>query len=516
MYSTPTDSENNGERKDVTNEASKQVDPCLIAAVNKITTSMEGLRVIHRERMLSDITFYSDDEDAMSIHSDKRRSKVCSICKGESETYHLNYGASSCFSCRAFFRRAIQKDRDPKFVCKRGGKCEITLKTRKQCRKCRYEACLQNGMAPDAVLNSMQKKERFRKMIQKRLGPNGSEVDLLADLPLSYNMNLESIKELVKAAQGTKGDHDEAKLDEQEIGEFMEQLRVKRKVDGDESGRPMDMSNSNMKLHYKRKFIQMYQEEEEHHSSSMSSQSSDSGFSGEGFQPLTSGPLIPSPNPAAMKHKAFSLNFCWMTAQMKFRISPEIIRSFINYHQTGQTLNMNHFIDLLRLLTSLFHNFARQFPDFSVLSLRTQEFLLRENTPLFLAFFLGKYFGSQSGSQQLRWLFPSHKVEGFVQSVPFLRIQESLGLISNPREALMFEKIVSTIANQNFEYKHIHVIAHACLFYVPKVVPHEDVVLLGQFTSESREFLAAEGLDPSQLPLLFQNLETLAKIFSYL
>lgn len=481
-------------------------------------SSMEGLRVIPRERMMSDISFCSDEEDdAMGLNSDKRRSKVCSICKGESETYHLNYGASSCFSCRAFFRRAIQKDRNPKFVCKRGGKCEITLKTRKQCRKCRYEACLQNGMAPDAVLNSMQKKERFRKMIQKRLGPKGIEVDLLADLPLSYNMNLDSIKELVKAAQGTKRGHSESDLDEQEIGEFMEQLRVKRKADEDELGQPVDMSDPsmNMKRHYKRKFLQMYQEEEENHSSSMSSQSSESGYSGDVFQPPPMGPLNPS-NIAVMKHKAFSLSFCWMSAQMNFRISPDIIRSFINYHQTGLSLSMDHFIDLLRLLTSLFHNFARQFPDFGVLSSTTQEFLLRENTPLFLAFFLGKYFGSESGSQQLRWLFPSHRVEGFVQNAPFLRIQESLGLISDPREALMFEKIVAAVANQNLQYKNMHVIAHACLFYVPKVVPQEDVVLLGQFTSESRDFMANEGLDPSQLPFLFQNLEALAKIFAYL
>ena len=36
------------------------------------------------------------------------RSKVCAVCGGESQTYHLNFGVGSCNSCRAFFRRSVQ------------------------------------------------------------------------------------------------------------------------------------------------------------------------------------------------------------------------------------------------------------------------------------------------------------------------------------------------------------------------------------------------------------------------
>ena len=49
-----------------------------------------------------------------------RRSTICAICSEDTGNYHLNYGASACYSCRAFFRRAIQKDRNPQFICKRG------------------------------------------------------------------------------------------------------------------------------------------------------------------------------------------------------------------------------------------------------------------------------------------------------------------------------------------------------------------------------------------------------------
>ncbi len=37
------------------------------------------------------------------------RSKVCAVCGFVSATFHLSYGASACLSCRAFFRRIVNK-----------------------------------------------------------------------------------------------------------------------------------------------------------------------------------------------------------------------------------------------------------------------------------------------------------------------------------------------------------------------------------------------------------------------
>ncbi len=37
--------------------------------------------------------------------SERRRSRLCLVCGGDAESFHLNYGASACLSCRAFFRR---------------------------------------------------------------------------------------------------------------------------------------------------------------------------------------------------------------------------------------------------------------------------------------------------------------------------------------------------------------------------------------------------------------------------
>ena len=74
---------------------------------------------------------------------DKSRSRICSICRGETESFHLNYGASSCFSCRAFFRRLLQKHkgvpRENSYLCKQDGKCELTPENRAKCKKCRLK-----------------------------------------------------------------------------------------------------------------------------------------------------------------------------------------------------------------------------------------------------------------------------------------------------------------------------------------------------------------------------------------
>ena len=71
---------------------------------------------------------------------------TCPICKFKSDQpLQFHYGGMACFSCRAFFRRAHQKTKSPNFMCKRNDTCEVTVKTRRRCQKCRYLLCLKNG-----------------------------------------------------------------------------------------------------------------------------------------------------------------------------------------------------------------------------------------------------------------------------------------------------------------------------------------------------------------------------------
>lgn len=97
--------------------------------------------------------------------------KVCFVCSEiakPDQDHTPHYGGIVCLSCRAFFRRAHQKTRNPKFFCKNSNQCQITFKNRRRCQKCRYVRCIISGMTPEAVLSDDQKQIRFRKLLQKK------------------------------------------------------------------------------------------------------------------------------------------------------------------------------------------------------------------------------------------------------------------------------------------------------------------------------------------------------------
>ena len=80
----------------------------------------------------------------------------------------MSYGCRACFSCKAFFRRAHAHTKTPSFVCKNQDQCEVTVKTKRSCQKCRYALCIGSGMKPELVLTKDQITSRFRKALKKK------------------------------------------------------------------------------------------------------------------------------------------------------------------------------------------------------------------------------------------------------------------------------------------------------------------------------------------------------------
>jgi len=99
----------------------------------------------------------------------------CKICK-EPAAKHIHYGAVSCFSCRAFFRRSIQNETSETYVCRRNKDCQINIKTRRNCQYCRYRRCLDVGMKPSWVLSPDERERRFKKSKDKK---NSKPVELI-------------------------------------------------------------------------------------------------------------------------------------------------------------------------------------------------------------------------------------------------------------------------------------------------------------------------------------------------
>ncbi|CAF0864713.1 unnamed protein product [Brachionus calyciflorus] len=71
----------------------------------------------------------------------------CKVCKDKATGIH--YGIPSCEGCKGFFKRSVEKNE--KYVCYFGFKCEITPKQRKRCKFCRWKACLAAGMSFEGI-----------------------------------------------------------------------------------------------------------------------------------------------------------------------------------------------------------------------------------------------------------------------------------------------------------------------------------------------------------------------------
>ena len=97
-----------------------------------------------------------------SEEGDKRPVSDCHVC-GDKAIAHLHYGGICCYSCKAFFRRAVQNGKDASYKCKAGSECEVSQHTRRGCQKCRFEKCLRVGMTASWVLSDEQCQIRFGK-----------------------------------------------------------------------------------------------------------------------------------------------------------------------------------------------------------------------------------------------------------------------------------------------------------------------------------------------------------------
>ena len=93
------------------------------------------------------------------------RKVKCQVCEDVAND-HIHYGATTCYSCRAFFRRSITSHSH--YKCAKTNSCEINSQTRKQCQACRMEKCQQAGMKATWVMTEEEKREKKEAAIAKK------------------------------------------------------------------------------------------------------------------------------------------------------------------------------------------------------------------------------------------------------------------------------------------------------------------------------------------------------------
>ncbi|TGZ65983.1 hypothetical protein CRM22_005579 [Opisthorchis felineus] len=94
----------------------------------------------------------------------RRRNKQCNVCGDAAMGF--NFGAVTCESCKAFFRRTARKAQVAN--CVFNEKCTITVATRRFCSHCRLKKCFAAGMKSSLILDDKAKQERHEKIAKNR------------------------------------------------------------------------------------------------------------------------------------------------------------------------------------------------------------------------------------------------------------------------------------------------------------------------------------------------------------
>ncbi|CAG2105284.1 unnamed protein product, partial [Medioppia subpectinata] len=100
------------------------------------------------------------------MNNNTKTVKICQIC-GDYKQVGRNYGAITCETCKAFFRRLSLKDNNC-IECVSDGNCIITSQTRKMCQKCRLDKCLAVGMKSQIIRSDEENEWRRRMGEEKR------------------------------------------------------------------------------------------------------------------------------------------------------------------------------------------------------------------------------------------------------------------------------------------------------------------------------------------------------------
>ncbi|XP_060072442.1 uncharacterized protein LOC132552296 [Ylistrum balloti] len=100
----------------------------------------------------------------------------CRVCNDHATGVH--YGVASCEGCKGFFKRSIT--REEKYKCFFGGSCALTPQNRSRCKACRFQMCLKQGMAVDAVkmgrIPKLEKEKALRDFNMNQSLANVSDV----------------------------------------------------------------------------------------------------------------------------------------------------------------------------------------------------------------------------------------------------------------------------------------------------------------------------------------------------
>merc|ERR1739838_780919 len=118
---------------------------------------------------------------------------VCGVCGSPATDVH-HYGATSCYSCRAFFRRSIGSGKDYRYCSRKTDACVVDAVSRTNCKKCRFQKCLQVGMKPEKVDRVRKKNKIIKTEIKEEIIEENHQSDSCTSVETNEFFNFRDSK----------------------------------------------------------------------------------------------------------------------------------------------------------------------------------------------------------------------------------------------------------------------------------------------------------------------------------
>uniref|UniRef100_A0A915LBN9 Nuclear receptor domain-containing protein n=1 Tax=Meloidogyne javanica TaxID=6303 RepID=A0A915LBN9_MELJA len=93
--------------------------------------------------------------------------KICRVCGDKAYSY--NFNVITCESCKAFFRRNANKEKEIR--CPFNEQCDINTVSRRFCQRCRLQKCFRVGMKKEWIMSDearLEKKQRIQENRERR------------------------------------------------------------------------------------------------------------------------------------------------------------------------------------------------------------------------------------------------------------------------------------------------------------------------------------------------------------
>lgn len=128
-------------------------------------------------------------------NNEKQRTatKICRVCGDKAYSY--NFNVITCESCKAFFRRNANKEKEIR--CPFNEQCDINIVSRRFCQRCRLQKCFGVGMKKEWIMTEearLEKKQRIqtnreRRRLAERKRRSGSAEELVNTSINTTNLN---------------------------------------------------------------------------------------------------------------------------------------------------------------------------------------------------------------------------------------------------------------------------------------------------------------------------------------